>query len=100
MEKISYEHARGKADSLRKSAATLENVFDEVKTEIGKIGTDDTWKSDAATEYLNKFNSLSAKFPDFIQKVQDCATFIDSTVDAYVTSDSKIGQSADEYLSS
>lgn len=100
MEKISYEQARAKADSLRKSAGTLENVFDEVKAEIGKLGVDETWKSDAATEYINKFNTLAAKFPDFIQKVQDCATFIDSTVDAYVTSDSKIGQSADEYLNS
>ena len=100
MEKISYEQARAKADSLRKSAGTLENVFDEVKAEIGKLGVDETWKSDAATEYINKSNTLAAKFPDFIQKVQDCATFIDSTVDAYVTSDSKIGQSADEYLNS
>ena len=99
-EKISYEQARAKADSLRKSAGMLQNVFDQVKSEISKIGTEDTWKSNAATEFVNKFNSLSAKFPDFIEKVQDCATFIDNTVEAYESSDNRIGQSADEYLNS
>ena len=100
MEKISYEQARSKADSLRKSAGILQNIFEEVKSEIGKIGTEDTWKSNAAIEFQNKFNSLAGKFPGFIEKVQDCATFIDTTVEAYETSDNKIGQSADEYLNS
>ena len=99
-EKISYEQMRAKADSLRTSANNLQGIFDQVKVEIGKLGTEDTWKSDAATEFVNKFNSLAGKFPDFIQKVRDCATFIDTSVEAYEASDAKIGQSADEYLNS
>ena len=99
-EKISYEQMRGKADSLRTSATKLQEIFDQVKVEISKLGTEDTWKSSAATEFINKFNSLSGKFPDFIQKVRDCATFIDNSVEGYETADSKIGQSANEYLNS
>lgn len=99
-EKISYEQMRTKADSLRTSANKLQGIFDNVKVEIGKIGTEDTWKSTAATEFVNKFNSLAGKFPDFIQKVRDCATFIDTTVEAYETSDTRMGQSADQNLSS
>ncbi len=99
-EKISYEQMRDKAASLRTSANNLQAIFDQVKVEIGKIGVEDTWKSNAATEFVNKFNTLSAKFPDFITKVNDCATFIDNTVNAYETSDQKIGNSANEYLNS
>ena len=99
-EKISYEQMRDKAGSLRSSANKLQAVFDQVKVEIGKLGTEDTWKSAAATEFIEKFNTLAAKFPDFITKVNDCATFIDNTVNAYETSDQKIGQSANEYLNS
>ena len=53
-EKISYEQMRTKADSLRTSANKLQGIFDNVKVEIGKIGTEDTWKSTAATEFVNR----------------------------------------------
>ena len=99
-EKISYEQMRDKATSLRTSANKLQVIFDQAKVEIGKLGTEDTWKSQAADQFVEKFNGLAAKFPDFITKVNDCATFIDNTVNAYETSDQKIGQSANEYLNS
>ena len=100
LENINYEQMRATADSLRTSSNRLESIFAEVDNEMGKIGADETWKSRGATEFINKFNSLKVKFPDFVQKIKDFANYIDSTVERDISADTKIGQNANENLSS
>ena len=99
-EQISYEQMRDKGAALRTSANNLQSILEQLKVVVGRIGSEDTWKSKAATDFVNKFNNLSAKFPDFIAKVNDCAAFIDSSVNAYETSDQKLGNIANENLDS
>ena len=95
MEKLSYEQSREKANSITNSAKTLSDLLDRVDAVISKnVGSEDFWHGEDAEQYLANYRSLSAKFPDFVQKINDYATFINATVDAYEQTAKQGSQSA------
>lgn len=92
---FSSEGCRAAANDLTKSANTLDNLLnDELTGIIGKVK--EAYDSETASELYAAFDKMKAKFPDFIQSVNDCANYLSNTVaPAYEkvesTASSKIG---------
>ena len=71
------------------------DLLDRVDAVISKnVGSVDFWHGEDAKQYLENYRSLSERFPDFVQKINDYATFINATVDAYEETAKQGSQSA------
>ena len=88
--RLSYSQIQSIAEQLNSSSIQMENLLSEIKTLFGKIGTDDVWNGTAASTTKEKFNELSAKFPEFSQAINDCYKYLMSVLENYKSVDTMV----------
>lgn len=88
--KLSYSQVQSLAEQLNSSSASMETLLSEIKTLFTKIGNDDVWSGTAASTTKEAFDTLSAKFPEFSQAVNDCYKYLMSVVESYKSVDSMV----------
>ena len=78
------------AEQLNSASSQMESLLTEVRTLFEKIGNDDVWSGTAASQTKETFDTLSAKFPEFSQAVNDCYRYLLSVVENYKSVDSMV----------
>lgn len=70
---------REAANELKNTASKIDTILNNDLT--GSIGrVKDAYESDSANELYAAFDKMKAKFPDFIEAVNDCAKYLSDTV--------------------
>lgn len=88
--RLSYGQITSIAEQLNNSSAQMESLLNEIKALFDKVGTDDVWSGTAASATKEKFDTLSAKFPEFSQAVNDCYKYLLSVVENYQNVDNVV----------
>ncbi len=88
--KLSYSQVETLATQLNGASTSMESLLDEIKTLFNKVGTDDVWSGTAASETKNEFDTLSAKFPEFSNAINDCYRYLMSVVETYKNVDATV----------
>ena len=88
--RLSYGQITSLAEQLNNSSSQMETTLEEIKTLFNKVGTDDVWSGTAASATKEKFDTLSAKFPEFSQAVNDCYKYLLSVVENYQAVDTSV----------
>ena len=88
--KLSYSQVQSLADKLNSSSTQMESLLTEIKTLFEKIGNDEVWSGTAASQTKETFDTLSAKFPEFSQSVNDCYKYLISVVENYKSVDAAV----------
>ena len=81
--KLSYSQVETLATQLNGASTSMESLFN-------KVGTDDVWSGTAASETKNEFDTLSAKFPEFSNAINDCYRYLMSVVETYKNVDATV----------
>ena len=85
-----YSQVQSLADQLNSSSTQMESLLTEIKTLFEKIGNDEVWSGTAASQTKETFDTLSAKFPEFSQSVNDCYKYLISVVENYKSVDAAV----------
>ena len=88
--KLSYGQVQAMADQLHNASSEMDSTLTEIKTLFGKIGTDDVWNGTAASTTKERFDELSAKFPEFSQAINDCYKYLMSVLENYKSVDTMV----------
>ena len=88
--KLTYAQAKSIAATLHSAAAQMESILNLVKAQFNKIGTDGVWSGTAASDAKEKFDKLSAKFPEFSQAIEDCHKYLMQVVENYEAVDKAV----------
>lgn len=88
--RLSYGQITTMAEQLNSSANQMESLLNEIKMLFNKIGTDEVWSGTAAAATKEKFDTLSAKFPEFSQAVNDCYKYLLTVVETYKSVDDMV----------
>lgn len=83
------------ADKLSDEANRMEQLFEEIKTEINRIGDngDGTWGGDAANEIKAKFDAWTSRFENFVTSMRDCSAHVKQVSANFKEADTKLNQS-------
>lgn len=81
--KLSYSQVQSLADQLNSASREMETLLEEIKTLFNKVGTEDVWSGTAANTTKETFDTLSAKFPEFSQAVEECHKYLLNVVENY-----------------
>lgn len=90
LSKLSYSQIQALAEQLHSSSMNMESVLNEIKILFDKIGTEDVWSGTAASSTKEEFDTLSAKFPEFYQAIEDCYKYLLSVVETYKSVDAAV----------
>lgn len=90
LSKLSYSQIQALAEQLHSSSMNMESVLNEIKMLFDKIGTEDVWSGTAASSTKEEFDTLSAKFPEFYQAIEDCYKYLLSVVETYKSVDAAV----------
>ena len=88
--KLSYTQVQSLAEQLNTSSANMQSLLEEIKVLFNKVGEENVWSGTAASQTKEEFDTLSAKFPEFSQAVQDCYKYLLSVLENYKAVDSII----------
>ena len=88
--KLSYAQVQSIAEQLNSSSLQMESLLTEIKALFEKVGNDDVWSGTAASQTKETFNTLSAKFPEFSQSINDCYKYLVSVVENYKSVDAAV----------
>ena len=88
--RLSYCQITTMAEQLNSSANQMESLLNEIKMLFNKIGTDEVWSGTAAAATKEKFDTLSAKFPEFSQAISDCYKYLLTVVESYKSVDDMV----------
>ncbi len=88
--RLSYGQITTMAEQLNSSANQMESLLNEIKMLFNKIGTDEVWSGTAAAATKEKFDTLSAKFPEFSQAISDCYKYLLTVVESYKSVDDMV----------
>ena len=91
--RLSYGQITTMAEQLNSSANQMESLLNEIKMLFNKIGTDEVWSGTAAAATKEKFDTLSAKFPEFSQAISDCYKYLLTVVESYKSVDDMVTKS-------
>ena len=87
---ISYAQILELADQLKAASNNMESILGEVKGLFDQIGNSDAWAGTAESEARAKFDTLSAKFPEFAAATSSCQTYLASVVAKYQQVDTSV----------
>ena len=90
--RLSYGQITTMAEQLNSSANQMESLLNEIKMLFNKIGTDEVWSGTAAAATKEKFDTLSAKFPEFSQAISDCYKYLLTVVESYKSVDDMVSK--------
>lgn len=88
--RLSYGQITTMAEQLNSSANQMESLLNEINMLFNKIGTDEVWSGTAAAATKEKFDTLSAKFPEFSQAISDCYRYLLTVVESYKSVDDMV----------
>ncbi len=88
--KLSYSQVQALAEQLNSSSSAMEGLLTEIKALFERVGTDDVWSGTAASNTKETFDTLSAKFPEFSQAINECYKYLMSVVENYKNVDAMI----------
>ncbi len=88
--KLSYGQIQNISSQLKSDADSMQKILEEVKNQFAKIGDGETWSGTAAASAKGSFDTLSAKFPDFYNAINDCSTYLVSVVENYQSVDAAV----------
>lgn len=88
--KLSYGQIQSIADQLNDASNKMETLLEEIKVLFAKIGTDGVWSGTSASETKAEFDTLSSKFPEFLQTVIDCRQHLLNVLERYQSVDAAI----------
>ncbi|GKX28617.1 hypothetical protein SH1V18_10970 [Vallitalea longa] len=82
---------------LTEKATVVNNINEDFKETMKQIrdlinGLDREWKSDAAREFVEKFNSLYTEFNNYYRVVDSYKQFLIKAAEDYVAAETKIQQ--------
>lgn len=70
---------REAASELKNTASKIDTILNnDLTSSIGKVKG--AYQSESASELYTAFDKMKAKFPDFIEAVNDCAKYLNDTV--------------------
>ena len=88
--RLSYGQITSIAEQLNSSANQMESLLNEIKALFDKVGSDEVWSGTAAAKTKEEFDTLSAKFPEFSQAVNDCYKYLLTVVENYKAVDTSV----------
>lgn len=93
--KISLEEVTQTAATIRTLNSSMTATLENIKKEMNNLSA--TWQSEAGEEIRARFNTMSSSFEDYRKKVEAYATFLDDTVDTYVSTEGKVNTNASAF---
>ena len=72
-EKITYEQVAEGVETIRKCAATMDEIFKNVSGTMAGMTDEDTFQGDASNALSNEFAEFKGTFPSYIEKVNEFA---------------------------
>lgn len=78
--KLSYGELENIASQLKSSSEAMSEILNNVENEFAKVGDEGTWSGTAASETKEVFDQLSKKFPEFVEAVESCYTYLTTKV--------------------
>ena len=87
---LTYDEIQGIAADLLSKASEMEIILSAVTAEFNKVGNEDTWSGTAASTAKAEFDALKAKFPEFKSAVDECAKYLNTTVERYKATDAAV----------
>ena len=86
--KLTYDEMLGIASELESTVNNMNSLLNtEVVSSFNKVGNSDVWSGDAATQVKEEFDTLSAKFPEFISAVETEYKYLRQVVANYQAAD-------------
>lgn len=84
-QQMDYVGTLDSAVKIQTLATEMKEILDKVKMGMGSLP--DSYKSDASRAIINRFEELSAKFPGFVQEINNFSDFLRKTVETYQNAD-------------
>lgn len=88
--KLSYEQLEGLANELNQASKNMENILNDVRNLLNRVGNTEAWQGTSASVVKAKFDELSAKFPEFSIATGKCCSHIMSVVANYRSTDASV----------
>ena len=79
---ITYERARGNANSIKNCASNMSNIFDEFNSSMSTVGSEDIFYGNASDSLTSSYSTFKTKFDEFVGLVNDFSNVILKAVDA------------------
>ena len=78
--KLSYKQLELIASQLQSAADQMSDILADIAKEFDKIGDESTWSGTSAETSKGNFDKLSKKFPEFVDAVESCYTYLTTKV--------------------
>lgn len=88
--RLSYEQINGIADQLSSKSESMRDLLEQITNLFNRIGDDGVWSGTAASATKAEFDTLSAKFPEFSQAINDCCVYLRQVVANYQAVDAAV----------
>lgn len=92
--KISYSQVRDIASKIRAEADKVGGVFEQMKSAMSTMNTQETLQSDAGAQIKDSFDQLATKFEGFQATLLRYEKFLRETADAYEAMEQKLKNNA------
>lgn len=87
---LSYSDILTISNTLSTNSKSMQTLLGEIKTLFNKVGSDDTWSGTAASETKQTFDTLSKKFPEFYEAVDEASKYLKQVVANYQAADKAV----------
>lgn len=88
-----YEQSKGYANNIISTADEMNDTFTRMNDIMTQLSED--WKSKGASEVIEMYNNIKAKYPIYCAKIKDYAKTIITDVDNYQSSDTTVSKMVD-----
>lgn len=87
---LTYGQISEISSNLKTYASNMEDTLNQVKNLFNKVGQEDVWAGTSATAAKEEFDSLAARFPEFITAVNECSNYLSQVVANYQAADKEV----------
>ena len=91
---ISLEEVSNSSTQIKNCSSKLSTIINDLNKISGEINSG--WSSSASETFIQRFKSFVDKFNDCKASIDNYASFLDQTVEAYRKVDSKIDNAAQQ----
>lgn len=91
--KLSYQQILNCASELNTCAINMDMILNiELEELLLKIGDENFWAGNSATETRERLSELKSKFPEYSDKLKECAKKLETMVETYQKKDKEINK--------
>lgn len=87
---LSYSEILTISSNLSTYSKSMETTLNELKVQLDKVGSDDTWSGTAAADTKATLDKLIKKFPEFYNAVNDTSKYLKQVVANYQAADKAV----------